>query len=158
IVVPGVDRVRGVLDTVLGQFGIPYSVDGEVRITQTPLGHALAGLLRFAWADGTRRDLFTYLRSPFSGLERRAVDFVEGRLRGRAVQTPERVVEESEKLRGGPLPALAELRDADDPIAAVRQLAARMVRSAYGLDGPPVGESSRLDLRAHESATRLLGE
>ena len=82
---------------MLGQFGIPYSVDGEVRITQTPLGQALAALLRFAWANGTRNDLFTYLRSPFSGLERRSVDFVEGRLRGRAVQNPERVVEESER-------------------------------------------------------------
>ena len=70
-------RVRGALDTVLGQFGIPYSVDGDVRITQTPLGHALAGLLRFAWGNGTRNDLFAYLRSPFSGLERRSVDFVE---------------------------------------------------------------------------------
>src|SRR5262249_15151297 len=114
IVVPGVDRVRGILDTVLGQFGIPYSVDGDVRITQTPLGQALAALLRFAWAGGTRTALFTYLRSPFSGLERRSVDFVEGRLRGRAVQNPERVVEESERLRGAPLPALDELRAAEE--------------------------------------------
>ena len=158
IVFPSVDRWRASLETALGTLGVPYAVDGEVRLAQTPLGQSLNAMLRFAWLGGTRRDLFTYLRSPFSGLERRAVDFVEGRLRGRAVQTPERVVEESEKLRGGPLPALAELRDADDPIAAVRQLAGRMLRNAYGLDAPPVGESSRLDLRTHETVTRLLGE
>src|SRR5262249_51393512 len=116
LVVPGFDRIRSSLETVLGAYGIPYAVDGELRLTQTPLVNALGALLRFAWGGGTRNDLFRYLRSPFSGLERRSVDFVEGRLRGRAVQAPERVVEEAERLRDAPLPALEELRDAADPI------------------------------------------
>lgn len=158
IVCPSVERWRAPLETALGTLGVPYSVDGEVRLAQTPYGQALTAMLRFAWLGGTRRDLFTYLRSPFSGLERRAVDFVEGRLRGRAIQTPERVVEESEKLRGAPVPGLAELQAADDPVAAVRVLAARMLRNGYGVDSPPVGESSRLDLRAYETVTKLLNE
>ncbi len=158
IVVPGYDRVRGALETVLGSFGIPYGVDGGLRLTQTPLVHAFAALLRFAWGGGTRNDLFRFLRSPFSGLERRAVDFVEGRLRGRAVQTPERVVEEAERLRGAPLPALAELRDASDPVAAARELAERMLRNAYGVERPPADAASRLDLRAYEALRRLLAE
>ncbi len=158
LVVPGYDRLRGALETVLGSFGIPYAVDGELRLTQTPLVHALAALLRFAWGGGTRSDLFRYLRSPFSGLERRAVDFVEGRLRGNAVQAPERVVDEAERLRGAPLPALAELREAADPIEAVRELAERMLRNAYGLERPPADASSRLDLRAYEALRRLLAE
>ena len=158
LVVPGYDRIRGALETVLGSFGIPYAVDGELRLTQTPLVHALAALLRFAWGGGTRGDLFRFLRSPFSGLERRSVDFVEGRLRGRAVQAPERVVEEAERLREGPLPALTELRDAADPVEAVRELAERMLRNAYGLEHPPADAASRLDLRAYEALRRLLGE
>ncbi len=158
IVYPSGERWCGPLETVLGTLGVPYSVDGEVRLAQTPLGQALTALLRFAWLDGTRNDLFAFLRSPFSGLERRAVDFVEGRLRGRAVQTPERVVEQAEHLRGGPLPALAELRDAADPVQAVRELADRMLRGSYGLDATPAEESARLDLRAYEALTRLLGE
>jgi ATP-dependent helicase/nuclease subunit B len=158
VVVPGYERLRSALETVLGSFGIPYAVDGELRLTQIPLVEALAALLRFAWGGGTRNDLFRFLRSPFSGLERRSVDFVEGRLRGRAVQTPERVVEEAERLRGGPLPALAELRDATDPVAAVRELAEGMLRHAYGVERPPADAASRLDLRAHEALTRLLGE
>jgi RecB family exonuclease len=118
----------------------------------------LTALVRFAWLGGARRELFTFLRSPFSGLERRSVDFVEGRLRGRAIQAPERVLEEGEKLHGRAFPALAELRDSDEPVEAVRVLAARMLRNAYGLDAPPVGETSRRDLRAYETLTRLLTE
>jgi ATP-dependent helicase/DNAse subunit B len=158
LVVPSYERIRGTLETVLGSFGIPYAVDGELRLTQTPLADALAALLRFAWGGGTRNDLFRFLRSPFSGLERRAVDFVEGRLRGRAVQAPERVVDEAERLRGGPLPALEELRDASDPLEAVRELAGRMLRNAYGLEHPPADAASRLDLRAYEALTRLFAE
>ncbi|HEU5245370.1 MAG TPA: PD-(D/E)XK nuclease family protein, partial [Gaiellaceae bacterium] len=158
LVVPGYERIRGALETVLGSFGIPYAVDGELRLTQTPLVHSLAALLRFAWGGGTRSDLFRFLRSPFSGLERRSVDFVEGRLRGRAVQAPERVVEEAERLREGPLPALAQLRDAVDPVEAVRELAEQMLRNAYGLERPPADAASRLDLRAYEALRRLLSE
>jgi ATP-dependent helicase/DNAse subunit B len=158
IVCPGIERIRAPLETALGTLGIPYAIDGEVRLAQTPFGQAVAALLHFAWLGGPRRDLFTFLRSPFSGVERRAVDFVEGRLRGRAVQAPERVVEEGERLHGRSFPALAELRDADDPVDALRSLAKRMLRNAYGLEAPPVGESSRLDLRAYEALSRLLTE
>ncbi len=158
VVVPSQDRLRSSLETVLGSFGLPFAVDGELRLAQTSFGSALAGLLRFAWGGGTRADLFHFLRSPFSGLERRSVDFVEGRLRGRAVQVPERVVEESERLRSAPLPALDELRSADDPVAAVREQAARMLRSGHGVERPPADADSRLDLRGHEALVRLLDE
>jgi ATP-dependent helicase/DNAse subunit B len=158
IVVPSVERLRAPLETALGTLGIHYSIDGELRLAQAPFGHALVSLVRFAWLGGGRRDLFTFLRSPFSGLERRSVDFVEGRLRGRAIAQPDRVLEESEKLRGGGLPILDELRAADDPVGAIRSLAAKMLRNAYDPERPPVGETSRLDLRAYESVTRLLAE
>jgi ATP-dependent helicase/DNAse subunit B len=158
IVCPSVDRLRAPLETALGTLGIHYALDGELRLAQTPFGQALTSLVRFAWLGGSRRDLFTFLRSPFSGLERRSVDFVEGRLRGRAIQQPERVLEETEKLRGAPLPVLDDLRDAADPIEGVRALIARMLRNAYDPSRPPVGETARLDLRAYESVDRLLTE
>jgi ATP-dependent helicase/DNAse subunit B len=158
IVLPTVERWRRPLDTVLGALGIPYAIEGRVRLDATLFGHALLQLLRFAWQGGGRRELFTYLRSPYSGIARSSVDFVEGRLRGRAVHTPERVEEETERLREAPVPALGELRAAVSPIAGVRAISAAMLRAAYGTEAPPAGEGSRLDLRSHAAVTRVLDE
>jgi ATP-dependent helicase/DNAse subunit B len=160
VVCPTVDRWRAPLETALGTLCIPYALEsGALRLGQTPFGQALTGLLRFAWLGGGRRELFSYLRTPYSGLARKNVDFVEGRLRGRAVHAPERVDEEMIRLReGATIPALDALRAETDPVDAVRALSVQMLRNAYGLEEPPVGETSRLDLRAHEAVVRLLAE
>ncbi|HEY7397781.1 MAG TPA: PD-(D/E)XK nuclease family protein [Gaiellaceae bacterium] len=158
IVVPSPGRWRRPLETALGSLDVPLAVDARVRLDSTPFGHALLQLLAFAWQGGGRRALFAFLRSPYSGIGRSSVDFVEGRLRGRAVSLPERVEEEAERLREAPVPALAELREADGPVAGIRELVRAMIRSAYGLEAPPAGESSRLDLRAHAAVVRTLDE
>jgi len=159
LVVPSVERWRGSLETVLGTLGIPFTIEGRVRLGQTPFGQALLALLRFEWQHGGRRDLYAYLRSPFSGFTRSNVDFLEGRLRGRGVSTRETVEEETIKLRDGqPLPPLEALRTARGPVAAVRATAAAMARGAHGLEAPPVGEASRGDLRAYDAIVRLLDE
>src|SRR4051794_2915571 len=159
VVCPSLERWRAPLETALGSFGVPYALEGRIRVGQTPFGQALGSLLRFAWQDGTRRDLYAFLRSPYAGLERRTVDFTEGRLRGRAIDAGNRAEEETERLRdGAPLPALRDLRAAQGPLDGVRALAAAMLRSAYGTDTPPATEAARLDLRCFEAATRLLAE
>ncbi len=149
LIVPSVEHWRMPLDTVLGSMGVPYAVEGRVRLGSTPLGQALQSLLRFAWAAAGRRELFAFLRSPYSGLSRGSVDFVEGRLRGRAVHGAERVEVETERLREAPLVALRELRAAASPFEGTRALLQSMMRTAYGVDAPPVGEASRVDLRCY---------
>jgi ATP-dependent helicase/DNAse subunit B len=158
LVAPSLDGLRAPLETVLGGLEIPYAIESRVRFGATPIGHALLQLLRFAWQGGGRRELYAYLRSPYSGLARSSVDYVEGRLRGRAVQAAERVEAETEKLREAPLPALDELRDAESPTEAIRVRLRGMLRGAYGTEAPPAGESSRLDLRAYGTALALLDE
>src|SRR5947207_3872720 len=158
VVCPGLDRWRAALDTAFGTLEIPYALEGRVRLGQIPFGQALLALLRYAWLDGDRRDLFSFLRSPYSGLTRAHADFLEGRLRGRGVSSPTRVEEEVQKLRGQPLPHLETLRSAEEPVAAVRDLARAMLERSYGLESPPTREQARLDLRAHERIRRLLAE
>ncbi|MFZ1879787.1 MAG: hypothetical protein WAU41_06440, partial [Gaiellaceae bacterium] len=158
LVAPSVDQWRAPLETVLGGLGIPYAVESRVRLGGTPFGHALLQFLRYAWLEGGRRELFTFLRSPYSGIGRASVDYVEGRLRGRAIASPRRVEEETEKLREAPVPMLADLRAAESPVDGVRALIRSMLRAAYGTEAPPAGESSRLDLRSYNAALRLLDE
>src|SRR3954469_10094858 len=159
LVCPRVERYRAPLETALGSLGVPYAVDGRIRFDQTEFGRALLSLLRFAWQGGDRGDLYGFLRSPYSGLARASVDWLEGRLRGRAVETGERAGEETIRLRDGhPLPPLDLLRKGQAPLASVGDLARLMLRAAYGLEAPPVGEGSRQDLCAFEGLNRLVGE
>jgi len=157
VVCPGLERGRGPLETAFGALGIPYALEGRLRLGQTVFGHAFLSLLRYAWIERTRRGLFSFLRSPYSGLARGHVDFLEGRLRGRAIGA-ERVEEEAVALRGGPFPPLEALRSAHSPLAGARGLAATMARAAHGLEGATPGARTVADLRAYEAVARLLDE
>jgi ATP-dependent helicase/DNAse subunit B len=159
VVCPSLERWQAPLETALGTLGVPYALETYARLDKTAYGQALLSILRFAWLGGKRGDLYAFLRTPYSGLTRQNVDFLEGRLRGRAVTSAERVEEETIRLRDGqPLPVLEALRSAATPLDAVAGLAGSMLRAAYGLEAPPVGDLSRQDIRAHEAVMRLLGE
>ncbi len=158
IVCDSPERWRTPLGAALSQLQVPFAVEQSRRLGDTAIGRALLSLLRYAWLGGGRGDLFGFLRSPFSGLERRSVDFVEGRLRGRAIAKPDRVDEETERLRGAHVPALAAVRAADSPLVGVRELVELMVRNAWGLESPPVVDDARVDARAYRVAVRTLDE
>jgi ATP-dependent helicase/DNAse subunit B len=158
VVCPSVERQRAQLETAFTALGVPYAIEGRIRIGKTAFGQALLSFLRFEWQGGGRHDLYGFLRSPFSGLTRAHVDYLEGRLRGRAVSDPGRVVEETLKLRGQPLRMLDAFRAEGEPLEAVGALVRSMIRSAYGLEAPPVGPEAVLDLRAHRAVNELLAE
>ncbi|HEX3291045.1 MAG TPA: PD-(D/E)XK nuclease family protein [Gaiella sp.] len=159
VVCPSVEGVRLPLAAAFAAFGVPVAFEGRTPLRSTPYGHALLSLLRFAWLDGERPELFAHLRSPYSGLQRKDVDWVEGRLRGRGIVAGERTVEVAVQLRDGrSLPPFDALRTDDPPIEAVRRLAATMLRNAHGTSAPPLGPRAQSDLRSHDAVTRTLDE
>lgn len=159
VVCPSLERLRAPVESAFGALGVPLADEGRRRLGATAFGRALISVLRFAWARGTRSELFAFLRAPYSGVPRPEVDWLEGRLRGRAVITASRSVEELARIRSGrPLPVLDLLGAADDPRRAVRALSTAMLRGAHGLVEPPVGEYAVQDLRALEAVHRLLVE
>ena len=158
VVCPSLERLAAPLQTAFAAAGIPFGVEGRVRLAQTSLGSALLALLAFEWRSGGRRELYAFLRSPYSGLARTHVDYLEGRLRGRGVVAADRVEEETTRLRGHPLPALRVLREASSPTLAVRTLVRSMLRGAHGLEAPPSTEAAHADLEALAAVTETLDE
>ena len=150
LVSPSPETWRASLETVFGSLGIPYALEHRTRLGATPFGHALLELLRYAWLDAGRRELFAFLRSPYSGLGRAAVDFVEGRLRGRGdLATGAR--------RGGGREA-ARGSSARPRRSARRRLAGRVGPGAPAVDGPlrlrHGGSARGRDLAARPSCVR----
>jgi ATP-dependent helicase/DNAse subunit B len=158
IVCPALERWRAPLETGLEALGVPIAIAARSRLPQTPFGRALLGLLRFVWLGGGRRELYGFLRTPYSGVPRAKADFLEGRLRGRAINAHDRVEAETLALHGNPFPIVKELRDAPTPLEGLHATAARMLRHAYGLQQPPANDDARRDLRAYEAVARLVTE
>ena len=159
IVCPSLERARASIETAFGSLGVPVAIEARPRLAATSFGQALLSLLRFTWSNGTRRELFSFLRTPYAGLGRTDVDFLEGRLRGRAVLRGDRTIEETTKLRTGrPLPLLELVSSEEEPLAAARAVVTAMLRNAYGLGAPPVTVAAKRDLRAADAATGILDE
>ena len=159
VVCPAVDGYRATMRAVFASAGIPVSIEARESLRATPLGQSLLSLLRFAWGNGERPQLYGHLRSPYSGIPRRDVDWLEGQLRGRGVRTRERTVEVTTELRAGrPLETL-DLATREGPAPAIaRRLIEVMVRSAHGLGNPSIALAARADLRARDAVVRALDE
>ena len=158
IVCDSVDRWRPILDAVLAPAGIPYALEASGRLGDTALGRSLLALLRFAWLGSGRAELYAFLRSPYAGIERRSVDFAEGRLRGRSIEESGRVEAETERLRGAAVPALSELRAAPEPAAGAASVLRTLLRNAWGVQSPPTEDDARADARAFRAVEDTLRE
>ena len=159
VVCPSVESIRVPLETAFASLGVPVAFEARASLRSTALGRSLLSLLRFAWLAGERPALYAHLRSPYSGLSRRDVDWVEGKLRGRGVRRGERAVEVTVELRGGRGIPTHDLAVSDEvPVKIVGALADLLLRNAHGTLSPPVDSHSLADLEAHDAVARTLRE
>ena len=131
------DRWRAPLGATLPTLGVPYALEHGVRLGETPLGRALLALLRFAWLETGRADLFTFLRSPLLRSGRRSVDFVEaasaaGRSSRRAASK-----RRASACAGHQCRRSSSCRCCHGPLAGASGLLRTMIRKAWGLEAPP---------------------
>ena len=151
------DPVSSEIGDALRGCGVPLHVEGRRPLPGTPLGAALASLLRAAWdAEPARADLFEFLRSPWSGLSRRRVDQAEARVRGRGISGAEAVEAAVSESLGAPLGALVRLRATDDALEAVTATVRAMLASAHGLNAAPADELVVADVAAASAALEAL--
>lgn len=159
IVAGSVEALRPTLEAACAALEVPLAAEGRRLLRTTPFGRSLLSLLRFAWLEEERPALYGHLRSPYAGLPRQEIDWVEGQLRGNAVRGHDRSIEvTAEKRHGRPLPTLDLARADGRPVDVARTVGERLLRNAHGLSAHGAGEGMEADLRAFASFAAALGE
>ncbi|MGI9659850.1 MAG: PD-(D/E)XK nuclease family protein [Gaiellaceae bacterium] len=158
VVCPDVERVRRPLEFAFRSGELPFAIEQGERFAATPFGRALLRLLRFEWSEGSRGDLFAFLRSQYSGLARSRVDFVEGRLRGRMVREHSSVEEQATHHLGHSIAPLDTLREAASPVEALRTLSEQMLRASTDIRRASASVSLERDIAAHQALLRTLDQ
>ncbi len=156
----------GLYNQVLGGLGIPVAVEGSVPLTHTAVGTGVVALGRCSSPDAGAEDLLEFLRATPGTEPQSIADGVERHVRREAIGTA------NEAMEGwkGPQRDVARIREAREPAAWLRELAAAARRLAEdphaGTEPVDLPGGSRetevpfepLEVRAAEAAASTLEE
>ena len=98
VIVRNVGAWSSLLEHVFASCGIPHQIDERRVLRETGMGHAFLSVLRGVALDDAH-SIFAYLRSPYSGIAREAVNDLELRYR-RGTATGARVLGDLAQERG----------------------------------------------------------
>ncbi|HEY3614107.1 MAG TPA: hypothetical protein VGK92_10400, partial [Gaiellales bacterium] len=158
IVLPTGDAAHAALASALASLDVPYALDTQAPLPQTPIGHATVGLCRYAWLRGGRDELFAWLRSSASGMARPRVDEWDGRVRGQARLEPADVDAFLREEGARPLAVVDRLREADDPALALCEILDEAAPAAFGLAARVEPNTQQaVALRAWRAAREVAG-
>jgi ATP-dependent helicase/DNAse subunit B len=154
-------------DQVLGGFGVPVAVEASVPLSHTAVGRGILALGRCAAPSAAVKDLLDFLRASPGATPQSMADWVERRARRDGIRTADEAIERWK----GPPAALVRIREARNPAAWLRELAAAARRLAEdphrglepvdapgwprGADGVPFDP---LEARAADAAASTLEE
>jgi ATP-dependent helicase/DNAse subunit B len=116
----------GLYHQVLGGLGIPAAIEASVPLTHTAVGRGVVALGRCAAPDAGVDDLLAFLRARPGTSSQSMADGVERRARRDDIRT----VDEAIAGWKGPQPDVARIREAREPAAWLRELAAAARRLA----------------------------
>jgi ATP-dependent helicase/DNAse subunit B len=156
----------GLYHQVLGGLGIPVVVDASVPLPHTAVGRGIVALGRCAAPGAGVEDLLAFLRARPGTKSQSMADGVERRARRMSIRT----VDEAMESWKGPQPDILRIREAREPAAWLRELAAaarKLAEDPHNGDEPVdlpgrtrAGEVpfEPLEARAAEAAASTLEE
>jgi ATP-dependent helicase/DNAse subunit B len=160
------DAHGGLYHQVLGGLRIPVAVEASVPLPHTAVGRGVVALGRCAAPDAGVDDLLGFLRARPGARSQAMADAVERRARRGVIRTVDEAMEDWK----GPQPDIVRIREAREPAAWLRELAAAARRLAEDphreeepMDMPGSSRAGEvpfepLEARAAEAAASTLEE
>jgi hypothetical protein len=160
VVVRSPEQGGPLLERVLAEYGVPFSLRRRVPFGRTAAGRALLGLLRTATGRGTAHDVVAWLRSPAVVGRQGLVDALEAQVRREGLAGADAALDAWAEA-GRHLPAgLPRVRDAaregTAPLCAA--LGAELGRALAGAGTGPLDAAARAEAAAIAAGRAALEE
>lgn len=146
------------IEQVFGAYGIPYSIDRQVKLAHTGLGRGLLALVRCAVLEGGSEDLLAWLRAPGKLEQPALADRLEAEARREGAGSARAVRELWERDRWPleELDRLAAARTTADFVAELDHQLQRVFAAPHRRQAPIFDDAQLDDVKAFNAAHNAL--